>query len=195
MKIKNNRKPQYYRGFKVSLAWSAGLFLMFAVPGYACAESIPEQEKMELAMHHGSPHGGMHERHQRHHGMGRGGEGICPQTRTTPKAPVTMENLKNPLKPTRDVIRRGESIFHWTAEPSACKVCHGPTGNGMGMMAQSTGAMPRNFTCKETMQELTDGQMFWIIKNGSQGTGMPPFPFLSEEEIWSVILYVRQLVK
>lgn len=187
MNIENKFKPLWC-GLMCSL-------LVIAFPFGVSAGPAAQPEELKLAMHHGNPHGGMHERHQSHHGMGRGGRGICPQTRTTAQAPVTMSNLKNPLKLTRDVLRRGESIFHWTAEPSACKVCHGSTGNGMGMMAQSTGAMPRNFTCKETMKELTDGQMFWVIKNGSQGTGMPPFPFLSEEEIWSVIHYVRQFSK
>ncbi len=169
--------------------------MILAFPGAMWADPVVPSGDLQLAMHHGRAHGGMHERHQMHHGMGRGGKGICPQTRTAPPAPVTMENLKNPLEPTREVLRRGESIFHWTAEPSACKVCHGSTGNGLGMMAQSTAAMPRNFTCAETMKEVSDGQMFWIIKNGSQGTGMPPFPFLSEDEIWSVITYVRQFAK
>ncbi len=38
------------------------------------------------------------------------------------------------------------------------------------------------------------GQLFWIIKNGSPGTGMLSFKGLKEEQIWQILLYVRQLV-
>ena len=34
--------------------------------------------------------------------------------------------------------------------------------------------------------------MFWIIKNGSKGTGMVPHgKTLSDQDIWNVIKYIR----
>lgn len=125
-------------------------------------------------------------------GMGRGGKGICPQTRTVPQAPAGYSDKKNPLSPTSNNLNAGESLFHVQAEPTACKVCHGVTGNGMGMMAQGSGAIPRNFGCAETMKGISDGQLFWVIKNGSGATGMPAYKFLSDEQIWQLILYLRK---
>ena len=186
-------RQTFVRGLILLFVGYVGIAFMF-VPKTARAEPTSEGALWKLAMHQGYPHGGRHERHPMHHGMGRGGKGICPQTRITAQAPVTVYNLKNPLQPTRKNLTRGESIYQWTAEPSACKVCHGPSGNGMGMMAQSMQAMPRNFTCEGTMKEVTDGQMYWIIKNGSH-TGMPPYLFLSEDDVWSVILYLRQFAQ
>ncbi len=162
-------------------------------PGELWAVGKTEYSDIQLIMHHGRPHGGHHGRHSMHHGMGRRSQGICPQTRTTAQAPNEIESLKNPLESTRENLDRGESLYQRTAEPTACKVCHGPTGNGFGMMAQGLSPMPRNFSCNETMSKITDGQMFWIIKNGSPGTGMPAFKlFLSDEEIWQLILYIRR---
>ncbi len=158
------------------------------------AESAPE-ETFHLAMHQGRAHGGRHERHQLHHGMGRGGQGICPQTRSTAQAPDKIVRQKNPFESNSENFIKGESLFQWTAEPNPCKTCHGPAGNGMGMMAQGLSPMPRNFTCSKTMKEISDGQMFWIIRNGSPGTGMPAFKFLSDEEIWKLILYIRHFDK
>ncbi|MFQ5481590.1 MAG: c-type cytochrome [Nitrospinaceae bacterium] len=147
-----------------------------------------------VAMHQGSPHGGQFERHQLHHGMGRGGRGICPQIRVTPQAPGQVYNSKNPLAPTPENLAEGRSLFHYKAQPTVCKVCHGANGNGMGMMAQGLNPMPRNFTCKETMDKVSDGQMFWIIKNGTPSAAMPPFQlFLNEKQIWQLILYIRTL--
>lgn len=151
----------------------------------------PFRSSVTLAMHQGRPHGGRHERHQMHHGMGRGGGGICPQTRTTPQAPNEFFTLKNPLPLTVENLTRGEDLYQWSAEPSACKVCHGANGNGLGMMAQGLAAMPRNFACPQTMHPLSDGQMFWVIKNGT-AAGMPAYKFLSDNQVWRLILYLRQ---
>lgn len=158
------------------------------------AESSPE-DPLILAMHHGRPHGGRHERHQHHSGMGRSGKGICPQTRTAPPAPDKIAQKKNPFESNAKNFIKGESLYQWTAEPNPCKTCHGPEGNGLGMMAHGLQAMPRNFTCTETMKEVSDGQMFWIIRNGSGGTGMPAFKFLSDDDIWKLILYIRHFDK
>ena len=127
------------------------------------------------------------------HSMGFGGKGICPQPRVTVQAPDDIYYLKNPLKSTQQNLDAGESLFRVDAQPTACKVCHGLTGNGFGMMAPGLNPPPRNFSCVETMKEVPDGQMFWVIKNGSQGTGMPAYPELSESKVWQLVLYLRSL--
>jgi hypothetical protein len=65
----------------------------------------------------------------------------------------------------------------------------------MGMMAPGLNPPPRNFTCTETMKNIPDGQMFWVIKNGSSGTGMVAYKSLKDEHIWQIILYLRTLAK
>jgi len=129
------------------------------------------------------------------HSMGFGGKGFCPQPRFTVKAPDDIYSLKNPLEPTQKNLDAGESLFRVGAQPTACKVCHGVTGNGLGMMAPGLNPSPRNFTCTETMKEISDGQMFWVIKNGSQGTGMPAFPELTEQQVWLLVLHLKRLGK
>lgn len=162
-----------------------------AEPESSPAVEVSSVENLQLAMHQGRPHGGRHERHQLHHGMGRAGSGICPQTRAAPQAPGKFLKLKNPAESNAETFIQGESLYQWTAEPSPCKICHGPTGNGFGMMAQGLAVLPRNFTCSQTMKDISDGQMFWIIKNGSPAAGMPAYKFLSDDEIWKLILYIR----
>ena len=54
---------------------------------------------------------------------------------------------------------------------------------------------PRNFACAATIKGVPDGQLFWIIKFGSPGTAMPPHAALKDEQIWQLILYLRQLAK
>jgi mono/diheme cytochrome c family protein len=130
---------------------------------------------------------GMH-----HHSMGFGGKGTCPQLRVTAQAPEDIYHLKNPLEPTQKNLDAGESLFRVGAQPTACKICHGVVGNGFGMMAQGLNPPPRNFTCAATMNEIPDGQLFWIIKNGSPGTEMPAFPELHEKQVWQLIHFIRR---
>jgi len=127
-----------------------------------------------------------------HHGQGFAGEGFCPQSRFTAQAPDDIHNQPNPLEPSRETLYAGESLFQGDVQPVACKICHGVNGNGLGIMAQGLNPSPRNFGCKETMQKISDGQLFWIIRNGSPGTGMPAFKELEDREIWQIIHYLRQ---
>jgi len=147
----------------------------------------------------GPPMGYGHRHHLRnfrgHHGQGFAGDGICPQDRFTAQAPEDISNRPNPLEPSQEVLYAGESLFQVDVQPAACKICHGVTGNGLGIMAQGLNPPPRNFNCKETMKEISDGQLFWIIRNGSPGTGMPAFKDLEDKKIWQIIHYLRQFAE
>jgi len=66
-------------------------------------------------------------------------------------------------------------------------------GSGNGSMAISMNPKPRNFTCKQTMKDISDGQLFWIIKNGSKGTAMQANSYLSDKKIWQLVHYIRSL--
>ena len=54
---------------------------------------------------------------------------------------------------------------------------------------------PRNFACAQTVNGIPDGQLFWIIQNGSPGTSMPSFKVLRDEQVWQVVLYLRELAR
>lgn len=133
--------------------------------------------------------------HRGHHGQGFAGEGFCPQQRYTAQAPDDIRDQPNPLESNREVIYAGESLFQVDVQPVACKICHGVNGNGLGIMAQGLNPPPRNFNCKETMQQVSDGQLFWIIRNGSPGTGMPAFKNLEDREIWQIVHYLRKFAE
>ena len=116
----------------------------------------------------------------------------CPQNRTTPDAPAKFAELKNPLEATEKRIKKGEVLFIDTAQPMQCLHCHGARGDGTGELGLQADPPARNFTCTETMKSISDGQMFWAIKNGIEGTAMPAYPDLADWQIWVLIHYVRQ---
>ena len=122
--------------------------------------------------------------------------GICPQFRTTKNAPSWYVRKQNPLFATEKNIEQGKSLYQTEAKPTACKMCHGTRGNGNGRLARGLQPPPRNFTCKETMKSLSDGQLFWVIKNGSKGTAMPVHKLtLSDKDIWQIIHYLKLFVR
>ena len=111
--------------------------------------------------------------------------------------PDQIEEVKmwtNPFPATVENIEKGKQIFHGKA---FCVTCHGKDGKGLGNIPGLRGKLPRNFTDIVWQAARTDGELFWILKNGSPGTDMAFFiPLvLTEEEAWYVLLYVRSFGK
>ncbi|WP_447973890.1 c-type cytochrome [Nitrospira sp. Kam-Ns4a] len=96
----------------------------------------------------------------------------------------------NPLPNTPENIEKGKALYHGKA---FCATCHGRDGKGLGDIPGLVGRLPRNFADRAWQAARTDGELFWILKNGSPGTDMAPFVplVLTEEEAWHVLLYVR----
>ena len=132
--------------------------------------------------------------HGMHHGGEQSGSAQCPQPRATVKAPEDFYNRTNPVENTPDTVEQGRLLFQLDAQPS-CVMCHGSQGDGTGGFGANLSPSPRNFTCTETMKDIPDGQLFWVIRNGSPDTGMPPFQDLQDEQIWKLIIFIRSLAQ
>ena len=114
----------------------------------------------------------------------------CPQPRKTKSAPSNIASMDKTAKANAE---NGKKIYAKTSKPLACKMCHGKKGDGMGKLGKALKPNPRNFACKATMKNVSAGQMFYIIKNGSAGTGMVAHKkTLKDKEIWDVVKYIRQ---
>ena len=101
--------------------------------------------------------------------------------------------LKSPMPESAEVVAKGKEIYEGKG---TCVNCHGKTGRGDGPGGVSLDPSPRNFGHHGMWRHRTEGEIFWVIKNGSPGTGMIPFGgLLSDEEIWTVIQYERSFQK
>lgn len=121
--------------------------------------------------------------------------GQCPQPRYTDKAPADLLARANPETADRAGLRAAERIYRGKAGHFGCAACHGRKGDGRGELSGSFDPPPRNFACAETVNGIPDGQLYWIIRNGSPGTGMPAHPELSEREAWLLVHYLRRLAQ
>lgn len=111
---------------------------------------------------------------------------------TIPRAPAEAKRLTNPFPATDAVILEGERIYQ---TKGTCFTCHGTTGRGDGPAGLELNPRPRNFTNAAFQDLRTDGELFWVIRNGSPGTRMFSYSpsVITEEEAWKVIHYIRTL--
>lgn len=114
-----------------------------------------------------------------------------------PRVPVdqlpVVRTWTNPLPTNEETLEKGKKLFQGKA---FCATCHGRDGKGLGGDIEPgtlKGPLPRDFTDREWQAVRTDGELFWILQNGSKGTAMASFIplILTEEEAWQVLLYVR----
>ncbi len=98
----------------------------------------------------------------------------------------TLQDMDNPFSSTLENIEEGSKIYFGKG---LCVKCHGVNGKGIRVPGHS----PRNFTDPKWQDVRTDGEMMWVLKNGSPGTSMPirVGKVISEEEAWKVILFIR----
>lgn len=90
-----------------------------------------------------------------------------------------------------DIVANGKKLYEGKGQ---CSLCHGVNGKGDGPAAHMHGIHPpRNFTDCSFQKEREDGELFWIIKNGSPNTGMKSLipSMLTEEEGWKIVAYLR----
>jgi mono/diheme cytochrome c family protein len=75
-----------------------------------------------------------------------------------------------------------------------CAICHANDGSGNSTIGQSLYPKPPDLRLPET-QELSDGELFWIIENGVRFTGMPAFGghHGSDQDSWKLVLFIRHL--
>lgn len=74
-----------------------------------------------------------------------------------------------------------------------CVSCHGPTGKGDGAAGLYLDPRPANFHDDARMSQLSPFQIFNTIRLGVDGTGMQPFPQLTESQVWDLAFYIASL--
>jgi hypothetical protein len=74
-----------------------------------------------------------------------------------------------------------------------CPTCHGGPGVGWAKFAEAMHPDPPDL--KEIANELAPQQMFWVIKNGINMTGMPSFGLIGvpDDEIWKIVAFIKKL--
>jgi mono/diheme cytochrome c family protein len=101
--------------------------------------------------------------------------------------PDAFAKKANQVKSDEESLKTGKAVWG-----KHCQSCHGKTGIGDGTKAAQLETELSDFTTND-VQKQSDGAMFYKISEGRDE--MPTFKkkIPDEEEIWSVINYVRTL--
>ena len=120
---------------------------------------------------------------------------------TTPHSPWVEEFLHETMEaavrrsaadievpPLSDPALLSEGAHHYFP---MCEGCH--AGPGVEPSEMAKGLYPPPPALHEE-EEWSDAELFWIVKNGIKGSGMPAYgPSHSDEELWGIIAFVRTM--
>jgi len=105
------------------------------------------------------------------------------------KMPPDAAKVANPVKPTAASVAAGKKMYGYD-----CAMCHGKDGDGKGDLAADMKLKMLDYTDPAALKDKTDGELFYIIKNGkgdmpSEGDRAKP------DEVWNLVNYIRSLAK
>ncbi len=102
--------------------------------------------------------------------------------------PLEAGGKKNPLPETDEVLSQGQQVFL-----GSCALCHGPDGRGATSVGSHMDPPAMDLTSAH-VQHWSDGELFWIIRNGVRLTGMPSWKSsVSEDDTWKLARFIRNL--
>ncbi len=114
------------------------------------------------------------------------------ETKAAPKTsynpvPVAEARRPNPIKSTPESIERGKKIYGYD-----CAQCHGLSGDGKTDAGKNM-KIP-NLTDVAVLKDRTDGEIFYVIKNG-RGEMPQEGDRVKTDELWDLVNCVRFLAK
>jgi mono/diheme cytochrome c family protein len=104
--------------------------------------------------------------------------------------PAAAKSRVNPIPDSPEVIAEGSA--HWADH---CFSCHANDGSGDTLLGKRLYPPAPDMRLPAT-QQLTDGELFFIIQNGIRLTGMPAWSSGSnhdEEDSWKLVHFIRHL--
>jgi mono/diheme cytochrome c family protein len=104
--------------------------------------------------------------------------------------PRNQRDAANPVPRSEQVLARARAHF-----ADHCASCHGNDGKGRTRMGQGLYPKAPDMTGPGT-QDLSDGELFFIIENGVRLTGMPAWGEQGPHdatETWELVHFIRRL--
>ena len=101
--------------------------------------------------------------------------------------PANAAQLVNPIKPTPESLAQGKKYYGYD-----CAMCHGENGDGKGDVAVDEKLTLKDYRNPAALQSMTDGELFYVIKNG-HGQMPPEGGRVKDTELWNLVNYIRSL--
>jgi mono/diheme cytochrome c family protein len=102
--------------------------------------------------------------------------------------PLEAGGKKNPLPETDEVVSQGQQVFL-----ESCALCHGGDARGETSIGRHMDP-PAMDLHSAHVQHWSDGELFWIIRNGVRLTGMPSWQSsISDDDTWKLARFIHNL--
>lgn len=114
---------------------------------------------------------------------------FLPQQPADKGLPADATTRVNPVKPTAESQAHAKMLYNID-----CAICHGANGNGKGDVVEDMHLTMKDLTDPNTLKDKSDGELFYVIKNGSEKDKMPSESARAkDDDIWNLVIYVRSL--
>lgn len=104
--------------------------------------------------------------------------------------PASARDLRNPVPSSIPGLQQGMAHF-----ADHCAICHANDGSGRTTLGMNT--YPKSPDMREqNTQSLSDGELYYIIRNGIRFTAMPGWgegEDEDDEETWNLVHFIRHL--
>jgi mono/diheme cytochrome c family protein len=95
-------------------------------------------------------------------------------------------SLKNPVTPTPQSQTHAKTMYGYD-----CAMCHGANGNGKGdLVGELKLTEMKDFTDPAALKGMSDGELFYIIKNG-KGKMPGEADRAKTDDMWNMVVLVR----
>ena len=95
------------------------------------------------------------------------------------RVPDKQRTRENPFAGRPEAIAAGAKLFRHN-----CSTCHGN---------EALGTKKYPSLHSEQVRSATDGELEWLLKNGSMKNGMPSWSKLPEQQRWQVVAFLKSL--
>ena len=105
------------------------------------------------------------------------------------RIPPEAAHMANPVKPTAESQAHAKKMYGYD-----CAMCHGANGNGKGELVADMKLTLKDYTDSASLKDLSDGELFYIIKNGK---GQMPGEGDREktDDLWNMVILVRSFAR
>jgi len=102
--------------------------------------------------------------------------------------PAAAKRAANPFQATPEILTQAREHF-----ADHCATCHANNGSGKNEIGQNLYPKAPDMRLPQT-QNLTDGEIYYIIHNGVRLTGMPAWGEADHDrDSWKLVLFIRHL--
>ena len=104
--------------------------------------------------------------------------------------PAEAARMANPVKPTPEGLAHAKKVYGYD-----CAMCHGEKGDGKGDVVADLKLKMKDYTDPIALKDMTDGELFYIIRNGRGQMPGEEASRAKPEDVWNMVVLLRSFAR